>query len=138
MSGSWGARAIGATSRLVYAHGTSGDRTPVAATRDDVLKSSPDLYHGIAVSVPGREWWIYTTPTPDYIAARRTHLSDVRDALGRRPDHGTGDDVRQRAHRAPGRIEEKVIEQTAQLRQVNLDLEREISERMRTEATLRN
>ena len=25
-----------------------------------------------------------------------------RDALGRRPDHGTGDDVRQRAHRAHG------------------------------------
>ena len=99
--------------------------------------ASAALVHRVEIPVAGRIWTIYSTPTDQYVASRKTWLPlstlvsgilitalvmlNANALLGR-----------------TARIEQLVIQRTRELQQANESLEAEIADRTRAEAVLKD
>ena len=114
-------------------------RRPNPAARRGSANDVGDIALGepVIIKTPGRPWAVNAIPTLAYVEARRTNLPWVSLMAGGLVTALAIAFVSVLAGRTT-RVEEMVIERTAQLREANESLRREISERQRAEAVLRD
>ncbi len=122
----------------LYLYGPPRRPVPQPPTRGSTLDpANMALSDPVVIDTPGRPWAIHAVPTIAYIEARRTQLPWVCLMAGGLVTALAIAFVKVLAGRTT-RVEEMVIERTSQLREANESLRREIGERQRAEAVLRD
>ncbi|MFQ5805257.1 MAG: CHASE domain-containing protein [Phycisphaerae bacterium] len=58
--------------RFLYFHPSRTRTPPAAATGEEEPAARASLHHAAALDLPGRNWLVLCTPSPDYVAAGRT------------------------------------------------------------------
>jgi len=106
-----------------------------AAVSAAVLREA--IHHPGDLDVPGQNWSIICVPTAAYVARHRTWLPYGGLFVAAALATLLFAYVKTLAERAD-RVRRMVVEQTAEIREANVSLEREITERKRAEEVIRN
>jgi PAS domain S-box-containing protein len=127
----------GSRKEMIFSQEIQRNVAPTATTKEEALRTSPEINHSVIVEVPGGEWFILATPTEEYVGAQRTRMPLVALLTGGVITTLLAMYVNLLSGRAV-RVEELVIKQTAALREANRNLAREVSDRTRAEMIARD